>query len=100
MKTQANVKRHKRSTSTTDYGHVVSFRLPPTLQKPANTALKEAHIEKVESVDQFLKKVAADFLTGKLVYRDPADRNKNPFLQRVQAKAKKPRFIQSVKFSE
>ncbi len=82
------------------YGHVISFRLPPELHRPARKALRRVPIQRIESVDQLLKKVATDFLTGRLVYANSADRAKNPFIKRVQSKEKIPKYVRNMKFAE
>ena len=53
--------------------HVVSFRVPEEEAQTVKKMLAAQPICKVKSANQYFRKIARDFLKGKLTYKNPGD---------------------------
>jgi len=57
---------------------VVAFRIPDNLASNLETKAVEPKIIGIRSGNQFARKLVIDFLAGRLVYLNPADRKRDP----------------------
>lgn len=64
-----------KARSTRDY--VVSFRITTRQEKSLNYVFRRNPASGVKSSGQLIRKLLCDYLAGRLIYRNPADKLKD-----------------------